>query len=402
MSSIFDSFLATPEAQEAFGPPAYVAAMLRFESALADAQAQAGLVPAASAQVIRRCCDPARFDARQIAQDSARAGSVAIPLVLALKEAVRAADPKALAHVHLGATSQDVIDTASALCSRAVLDLLAQDLRRAAAALLALAQQHAQAPMLARTLGQPASVTSFGLKCTQWAGPLVRSLARLGPLRRQALCVQLGGAVGTQSQLEGKGPEVVAHMAQALDLTAPPWPWHTQRDAWLALGCELGLVAGSLGKVARDIALMAQWEVGEVAEPAEPGRGGSSAMSHKRNPVAAMVALAAAQRAPQCVAGLLAAMPQDHERGLGNWQAELAHWPELLQAAQGSAHAMAHALQGLQVEPARMRANLDKLGGELPAQARAEWFAPGLVQHAARMAGEQRAVLQQMLEDSRD
>ena len=245
---------------------------------------------------------------------------------------------------------------------------------------------------------QPASVTSFGLKCVDWSAPLVRSLKRLQTASVHALSVQLGGAVGTLAQMKMKsrengvqdaGPQVRALMAVDLGLNDPGYAWHTQRDEWVALGCELGLLVGSLGKIAKDIALMGQYEVNEVAEPAEAGRGGSSAMPHKRNPVACMVALAAAQRAPQRVAAMLAAMPQEHERALGNWQAELAEWPNLMMSAHGAARAMAQALPGLQVDTVRMRANLDTLRAVLPPDVADEWFNPALALHAAELARRQ-------------
>jgi 3-carboxy-cis,cis-muconate cycloisomerase len=401
MSSIFESFLSTPQALEAFAERSFVEAMLRFEAALAQAQAGCGLIPEGAARHIVECCAIDRFDARQIAQDSGRAGSVAIPLIKALKAAVAKADPSAEAFTHFGSTSQDVIDTANALVTARVLELIAADADIAIEALLKLAEQHAAAPILARTLGQPASVTSFGWKCAQWAAPLVRSRARLRALTKDALAVQLGGAVGTQAQMKDKGQDVARAMAKALGLAAPAAPWHTQRDAWVALGCELGLLAGSLGKLAKDLSLMGQWEVGEASEPTEPGRGGSSAMPHKRNPVAAMVALAAAEAAPHHVAVLLAAMPQEHERSLGPWQAELAAWPRLLQATHGSVRALAQALPGLQVDTARMRANLDRLRGELPQAAANEWFDPAFADHAARLAREQVQALRRQLKESR-
>jgi 3-carboxy-cis,cis-muconate cycloisomerase len=386
MSSIFEGFLSTPEMLDTFSERNFVQAMLRFEAALARAQAQAGLIPAAAAQTIADTCKLELFDVAAIVRESGRAGSVAIPLVKSLKEAVGQADKGAVAHVHLGSTSQDVIDTALALVLRRALALVEADTAKAVTALLALAEQHAATPMLARTLLQPGSVTSFGLKCANWAAPLVRSLQRLRATAQTALSVQLGGAVGTLAQMKGKGAQVTALMAKELDLNAPDAAWHTQRDEWVALACELGLLVGSLGKIARDIALMGQYEVGEVAEPAEAGRGGSSAMPHKRNPVAAMVALAAAQRAPQRVAAMLASMPQEHERALGNWQAELAEWPQLLMSAHGSASAMAAALAGLQVHVPRMRANLDALRAELTPEAADEWFDPKLAEHAAGLA----------------
>lgn len=389
MSSIFEGFLSTPEVLEVFGERSFVEAMLRFEAELATAQAGVGLIPQDAARTISACCNVEHFDVPALVRESARAGSVAIPLVKALKEAVGRADQSAVASTHFGSTSQDVIDTAAAIVSQRALALVLADTRRALEGLLQLAEQHAATPVLARTLMQPASVTSFGFKCIGWAAPLARALQRLESAGPRALCVQLGGAVGTQAQMKGQGPEVARRMAAALGLGAAPMAWHTQRDEWVALGCELGLLAGSLGKIAKDIALMGQYEVGELAEPAEPGRGGSSAMPHKRNPVASMVALAAAERAPQRVAALLAAMPQEHERALGAWQAELAEWAQLWLSVHGSARALGSALPGLQVNAARMRANIDALRAELPKEAADEWFDPALAEHAAGVVREQ-------------
>ena len=386
MSSIFEGFLTTPQAREAFGEQRFVQAMLDVEAALARAQAGCGLIPSTSAQAIAAACEVAHYDVAALVAASGRAGSLAIPLVKLLKEQVARTRPEAVAHTHFGSTSQDVIDTALVLVTRDVLQGITLDTGRAATALLALAEQHAATPILGRTLMQPGSVTSFGLKCANWAAPLVRAMGRLRAQGRAALRVQLGGAVGTLAQMRGKGQAVAAAMAQDLGLSAPEAPWHTDRAEWIALGCELGLLVGSLGKIGRDLALLGQYEIGEVAEPSEPGRGGSSAMPHKRNPVAAMVALAAAGRAPQHVAALLAAMPQEHERALGAWQAELADWPALCLAALGSARALADALADLQVDTPRMRANLDALRAGLPPEAAAEWFDPALAQHAATLA----------------
>ena len=384
--SIFDGFLSSPETLDAFGDRNFVGAMLRFEAALASAQAQVGLIPEAAAHSIVGNCKVELFDVARIVRDSGRAGSVAIPLVKALKEAVGLFNAEAVAFVHFGSTSQDVIDTAMALATRDALILVEADLDTAIEALLGYAAQHARTPILARTLMQPASVTSFGLKCAGWAAPLVRSRMRLRRAAKGALQVQLGGAVGTLAQMRGQGAVVRQRVAQTLELADPGACWHTQRDEWVALGCEFGLLVGSLGKIALDISLMSQYEVGELAEPSEPGRGGSSAMPHKRNPVASMVALAAARRAPQRVATLLAAMPQEHERALGGWQAELAEWPQLLMAAHGSVRALAGALPGLQIDASRMRANIGHLRDELPRAAADEWFDPALAEHAGEIA----------------
>ncbi len=389
MSSIFEGFLSTPEVLEAFSERHFLQAMLRFEASLAQAQASVGLIPEVAAQSIISTCKVELFDVAKIVRESGRAGSIAIPLVKSLKETVGLFNKEAAGHVHFGSTSQDVIDSALVLVTRDALSLIEADVRKAALALLELARLHAADPVLARTLMQPASVTSFGLKCAGWAAPLVRSLHRLQGIRADALSVQLGGAVGTLAQMKGKGPQVIALMAADLNLKAPLSSWHTQRDEWLALGCELGLLVGSLGKMAKDISLMSQYEIGELAEPSEAGRGGSSAMPHKRNPVACMVALAASARAPQRVAALLATMPQEHERALGNWQAELAEWPGLLMSAHGSARAMAQALPGLHVDAGRMRANLEALRAILSPAVAGEWFSPDLAQDAARLAQSQ-------------
>ncbi len=384
--SIFEAFLSTPEALDAFSDHHFVDAMLRFEAALARSQAQLGLIPESAAHSIVGSCKVELFDVAKILRDSGRAGSVAIPLVKSLKEAVGVFNADAVQYVHFGSTSQDVIDTAMALVTRDAVQLIDADLGKAADALLQLATQHAQTPVLARTLMQPASVTSFGLKCANWAAPLVRARTRIAIAAKNALQLQLGGAVGTLAQMKEHGPAVRARVAQALGLADAGNAWHTQRDEWVALGCELGIAVGSLGKIATDIALMGQYEVGELAEPSEPGRGGSSAMPHKRNPVASMVALAASQRAPQRVAALLATMPQQHERALGAWQAELAEWPQLLVTTHGSVRAMAGALPGLQVDAARMRANIDTLRAQLPQSAADEWFDPGLAESAGVLA----------------
>ncbi|MFH0129201.1 3-carboxy-cis,cis-muconate cycloisomerase [Variovorax sp. VaC1] len=398
--SIFEGFLSTSETLGAFSDRAFVDAMLRFEAALARAQSAEGLIPESAAHSIVGSCKVELFDVAKIVRESGRAGSVAIPLVKALREAVGLFNADAVPFVHFGSTSQDVIDSAMALVTREAVALIETDLAKAADALLRLATTHAETPMLARTLMQPASVTSFGFKCAGWAAPLVRSRIRLRDAAKHALQLQLGGAVGTLAQMKGQGAAVRQRMAKELGLGDPGATWHTQRDEWVALGCELGLITGSLGKIAVDIALLGQYEVAEVAEPSEPGRGGSSAMPHKRNPVASMVAIAAAHRAPQRVAALLGAMPQQHERALGAWQAELAEWPQLLMSAHGSARAMAGALPGLQVDAVRMRANIDRLRAELPRDAADEWFDPALAANAGHIALAEVKALQAKLSEN--
>jgi 3-carboxy-cis,cis-muconate cycloisomerase len=394
MSGLFDGFLSTAEVIEIFGERNFLDAMLRFEASLARAQAATGLIPETAAQSIIGTCRVELFDVAKIVRDSARAGSVAIPLVKILKETVSLFNGDAAQFVNFGSTSQDVIDTAMALVTRDALALIRADVQKIATALITLAGQHTDTPMLARTLMQPACVTSFGFKCAGWAAPLVRSLQRMELAAAHALQLQLGGTVGTLEKMQGKGQDIAHLMAQDLGLALSALSWHTQRDEWIALGCELGLLTGSLGKLAKDLVLMSQFEVGEVAEPAEVGRGGPPGMPHKHNPVASMVALAAAQQAPQRVAALLGAMPQEYERSAGAWQAELAEWPQLVMSVHGSARALALALPGLQVHPARMRSNLDAVRASVPKAAAEEWFNPELVQYAAAMTRSQLAAWQ--------
>ena len=379
----FDRFLSTHEAVEGFGATALIQHMLDVEAALAKAQAEEGIVPASAATAIAAACRAERFDAERIVADGAVAGSVAIPLVKALTAAVAAHDAKAAAWVHWGSTSQDVIDTAMVLATRASLARIDAGLERAIAALVAHARTHRDTPMLARTLLQPAQVVSVGFKLVAWIAPLVRARRRLHDAAHAALQLQLGGAVGTLSTLGDRGDAVVRRLAAELGLRAPDGAWHTQRDDWVALGCELGVLCGSLGKIALDIGLLAQAEVGEMAEPSGGGRGGSSAMPHKRNPVGSMIVRAVALRTPQRVAALLAAMPQEHERALGAWQAELAEWPHLMLGAEGAVLALADVAAGLSIDAARMRSNIDALNGLVFAEAASALFAGVLGESAA-------------------
>ncbi len=380
---VFERFLSTPEMIDAFSEVAIVQGMLDFEAALARAQAASGVIPASAGEAIASACRVEGFDLNAIVAASSVAGTLAIPLVKQLTVAVAQVDAEAAGYVHWGSTSQDVIDTAMVLATRRALALIDVRLCDLINALFGLAHRHGDAPLLGRTLMQPAQVVSFGFKLVSWVAPLVRCRERLARAAQSALKLQLGGAVGTLSVMGESGAAVADHMAAALQLVRPLGAWHTQRDEWVALGCEVGVLCGALGKIAKDISLLAQGEIGEVAEPSGGGRGGSSAMPHKRNPVASMIALAAATRAPHRVAALLAAMPQEHERGLGNWQAELAEWPGLFMSAHGAVHALADAVAGLAVDPQRMRANIDALQGLV--------FAEGAAMLLARHIGKSHA-----------
>ena len=373
--SIFDSFLTTTDMAAAFDDAAVVQAMLDFEAALARAQAAEGLVPEAAARAIGSVCRAQLYDIPALVRAGRRAGSLAIPLVKELQKTVALYDEEAARHVHWGSTSQDVIDTGMVLVTRESLRLLDDGLRDLSGHLLKLAEDHLSTPVLARTLMQPAQVTSLGFKAAGWLAPLVRARARLREAAARALQLQLGGAVGTLAVMGEHGPAVAARVATALRLRVADAAWHTQRDEWVRLGLEVAVLSGSLGKLATDLGLMAQGEVGELAEPSGNGRGGSSAMPHKRNPVSTMIALAASRRTPQHAAALLACMDQQHERGLGNWQAELAEWPQLYLAAHGALQALNEAFAGLSIDRERMLRNIRSLHGLVFAEAVSSYLA---------------------------
>ncbi len=381
-ASLFERTLARPAMLEVFGDDALVEAMLAFESALAEAEAAAGAIPASAVAPIVATCRT-RFDVEAIVVEARLAGSFAIPLVKQLTARVAESDAAAAGFVHWGSTSQDVIDSAMSQVTQRALALIDDELVRLIEALLALARRQRATPILARTLMQPAQVISVGFKLVAWIAPLVRARSRLSVAGRAALKVQLGGAVGTLATLGDAGPAVARGVADRLGLSPGDGAWHTQRDEWVALGCEVALLCGSLGKIGRDLALLSQGEVGEVAEPAGAGRGGSSAMPQKRNPVAAMIAIAAATLAPHQAAALLAAMSQEHERGLGGWQAELAEWPALFIGAHGSIAALADAAAGLEVDAARMRDNIERQHGAVFSEAAAAVVAGAVGKSAA-------------------
>jgi 3-carboxy-cis,cis-muconate cycloisomerase len=397
--SIFDSFLTTPEMIAIFDDTAVVQAMFRFEETLARAQAAEGVIPESAARAIAGVCNAQLYDIPALVHASRRAGSLAIPLVKELTKTVALFNQESASYVHWGSTSQDVIDTGMVLVTREALQLLDQGLQTLIESLLELAEQHLATPILARTLMQPAQVTSFGFKLAGWAAPLVRARMQLRETAQRALQLQLGGAVGTLAVMGAKGGAVAQRMAEDLGLVVAEAAWHTQRDEWVRLGLEVAVLSGSLGKIATDLSLLAQGEIAELAEPSGNGRGGSSAMPHKRNPVSAMIALAAATRTPQSAAALLASMGQQHERGLGNWQAELAAWPGLFLSAHGALNAMAEAMAGLQVDNARMLRNIEALQGLVFAEAVSIYLAGAIGRPQAHSLMEQ--LTQQALAEGR-
>lgn len=416
---VFEGFLSTPEMLAVLDKSSIVQAMMDFEAALARAQGRVGVIPQSAAQAIASLCRVELYDIHALMAASAHDGSLAIPVVRRLAETVALFDPAAASFVHLGSTSQDVIDTAQVLLARRGLRLIEDDLLELVGVLLDLADAHPAQPILARTLMQPAQVSSLRFRLASWALPLLRCAQGLRHAADGALQLQFGGAVGTLSALGEQAEAVSQALGAELKLPVPDMPWHSQRDRWVRLCAELGVLCGSLGKLARDVSLLSQAEIGEMAEPedlpplgppsdglachepagavpavpppswlkpsAKPAKAGaldaahrglpaglplsvrkrshSRAMPHKRNPVSCMLALAAAQRAPQRVGALLSSMLQEFERGLGGWQAELAESVSLLMHSHGSVRAMLTAMAGITLYPGRMAANIEAQQG---------------------------------------
>jgi 3-carboxy-cis,cis-muconate cycloisomerase len=352
VGDLFAGIYARGEAARRVSGDAWLAAMLEVEAALAHACAALALIPAQAAQQIAAACEPARFDVRALARGAAAHATPVVPLVAALRAEVGA---EAAPYVHFGATSQDILDTAMMLiASRALAPLLA-DVRASVRAAAALADRHRGTAMSGRTLLQQALPTSFGLRAAGWLVALCEAGAGLARVRERVLAVQMGGPVGTRE------PRVAALVAAELGLAEPRLHWHADRMRIATLAGALGSLCGVLAKIARDVTLLAQNEVGELREGGGGERGGSTAMAHKRNPVASICALACARRAPGLVATLLVCMEQEHERAAGSWQAEWGTLSELL-ALSGSAAAWGRdLLENLEVDQARMAENLARL-----------------------------------------
>ena len=349
-----------------FSDAARLQRMLDVEAALARAEAKLGLIPAEAAAEISAKADVGRFDLETIGKGTALVGYPIVPLVKALGQAC-AGD--AGRYVHWGATTQDIVDTALVLQLRDGLDLISQDLDGTETALAGLARRYRDTPMAGRTHAQHALPITFGFKCALWLAPLQRHRARLARLREEVALVQFGGAVGTLASLGADGIQVMAALAEELDLRVPPIAWHVGRDGLAEVAAFLGLLTGSLAKIATDVALLVQAEIGEVAEPYQEGRGGSSTMPQKRNPIACEFILACATNVRQLVPVMLGAMVQDHERATGPWHAEWIALPQAFALTAGALHHARTMLEGLIVDPERMRRNLDLTRGMISAEA---------------------------------
>lgn len=368
-NQLFDAYFTARDMREVFCDQGRVQAMLDVEAALARAEARVGLIPASAVAPIENACRADLYDFTALGEAIATAGNSAIPLVKALGKQIAATDAEAERYVHLGATSQDVMDTGLVLQLRQALDLIESDLAQLADSLAAQAQRHAATPMAGRTWLQHATPVTLGMKIAGWLGAVTRSRQRLRELKPRLLVLQFGGASGTLAALGEQAFPIAQALAEELQLTLPEQPWHTQRDRVVEFGAVLGLIAGSLGKLGRDISLLMQTEAAEVFEPSAPGKGGSSTMPHKRNPVGAAVLIGAATRVPGLVSTLFSAMPQEHERSLGLWHAEWETLPQICCLVSGSLQQARLLADGLEVDAARMARNLDLTQGLVLAEA---------------------------------
>lgn len=380
MAGLLDQLDGDPAVDKAVGDEALIRAMLDVEIALVRALAKLRLVPAEAAEVIDRATTQFHVDPDSLGLRAAESGSPVIPLV---RDLIAAVPEGAQDAVHLGATSQDILDTALQLVAHRAMEPMLDHLNVVCETASRLADKHRHTLMVARTLGQPALPSVFGLRVAGWLVGVTTATSGLAGIRTSTLAVQLGGAAGTMAAYGNDGPDVAAHLALELGLVDPGVPWHTERSRIHALGAALGSAVAACGKVATDVVLMSQREVAELAEGSP---GGSSAMPHKRNPTRSILVIAAARRAPGLVGTLLASGLHEQERATGSWHAE---WPvlrELLRLAGGAAARMEAVITGLRVDHNRMRHNLDAAGPQLMSEALTGRLIPVLGRIAAQEA----------------
>ena len=382
-SPVFGTLYGTDAMRAVFDDTAFFARMLDVEAALARVQARLGIIPETAARAITAAATPACLDTAELAASVQNVGYPVVGLVRCLS---RAAGPDAGRWTHWGATTQDIMDTATAMQIGAGLDLLRTDLLATARALAAHAGTHRNTVMAGRTHLQHALPTTFGLKCATWLQPLLTHLERIDQLRPRAALACFGGAAGTLASLGDQGLPVAEGLALELGLGLPPLPWHVLRDGVAETGCVLALIAGSLSKLATDVILLSQSEVAELAEPYVPGRGASSTMPQKRNPIASEYILASARTVHALLPVLLGAMAADHERATGPWQAEPLALPQMFVLTHGALRHARTIAEGMVPDPARMRRNLDASGGLIVAEAVMMGLAPALGREAAHHA----------------
>jgi 3-carboxy-cis,cis-muconate cycloisomerase len=367
--NLLDPLFRSQAVEKVFSNRATLQAMLDFEAALARAEARAGFIPEPAAPAIEAKCRAELYDMTVLARSAANAGNLAIPLIKQLTLLVAQKEKDASRYVHWGATSQDAIDTGRVLQLRQALALISSELDLLAIALGELVHKNRATLIAARTWMQQALPTTFGFKVAGWLDAIDRHRARLAETQERCLVLQFGGAVGTMAALGARGLDVASNLAKELQLPLPELPWHSHRDRMSEIATTLGLCCGTLGKIARDISLHTQTEVGEVFEPSSDGRGASSTMPQKRNPVTCAVVLSAAARVPPLVGTMLAAMVQEQERGLGGWHSEWETLPDIVRLTAGALHHLTTTVSELEIDSERMRQNLDLTQGLIFAEA---------------------------------
>lgn len=355
MSLYSDSFYAE-EINQLFSDENTVVQMLRVEAALAQAQAELKIIPQEAAEVISESCTPEFIDVDKLKAEVRLGGNAAIPLVQQLTKLIKIKNFEAAKYVHLGATSQDIIDTASVLAIKEYLDWITEKLVQLDIALVRLTEDHLETIMIGRTLLQQAKPITFGFKTAGWLTAIKRSRKRIEVVKGEVLQLQLGGAVGGGNA--NITTEVQEKTALILGLKTS-FSWQSNRDTVNELASVLGILSGSLGKIAKDVSLLMQTEVAEVFEGAEEGKGGSSTMPHKRNPVTSALILSNSARTPQLVATMLASMVQEHERSAGYWHAEWETLTQLMGLTAGSLEKTVNLILKLEVNPSRMLANIE-------------------------------------------
>ncbi|KYQ84204.1 3-carboxy-cis,cis-muconate cycloisomerase [Acinetobacter sp. NRRL B-65365] len=380
MSQLYASLFYQPDATAIFSDHALLGYMVQAEVALAKAQAQVNVIPASAAMIIEQVGQNAvaQIDMDALATATGLAGNIAIPFVKQFTALVKQQDEDASRYVHWGATSQDIIDTATILQCRDALALIEQQVQQAYQVSLKQAQQYRDQVMIGRTWLQQALPITLGHKFARWASALKRDLDRLHAMKERVLTAQLGGAAGSLASLQDQGSAVVQAFAAQLNLTVPACTWHGERDRMVEIASTLALIVGNVGKIAKDWSLLMQTEIAEVFEPAAKGRGGSSTMPHKRNPVAAASILAAANRVPALMASVYQSMVQEHERALGAWHAEWLAIPEIFQLCAGALERSSEVLEHMQVNADAMQRNLECTNGLIMAEAVMMALAPKL------------------------
>lgn len=373
-SPILGTLYGSDAMRAVFDERAYFQCMLDVEAALARVQARLGIIPAGAAEAIGRAARVENLSTEELATSARNVGYPVVGLVAGLSRAAGEAGR----WTHWGATTQDIMDTATVLQVRDGLALIRTELAGMVRALAAQAEKHRDAVMAGRTHLQQALPTTLGLKCAVWAQPLIAHVHRLDALRPRVELVSFAGAAGTLASLGDQGIAVMEGLAAELDLAAPAAPWHVSRDGFAETTAFLGLVCGSLAKLATDVILLAQTEVGELAEPYVAGRGSSSTMPQKRNPIASEYILAAARTVHALVPVMFGAMAADHERATGPWQAELLALPQCFVLTHGALQHAGTIAEGMVIDSARMRRNLDLTSGLIVAEAVMMGLAPHL------------------------